>query len=158
MSPKSPDRHFTATTFIVEDGRVLFLEHKKLGTWLPPGGHIEKNELPHETALREIAEETGLEAELVMESGHEQHRQVLKNDSRASIVPRPWKILLEKIEENHEHIDLIYLARAKGKKEPSGEGHKFKWFSEKELEESEHVIPNAKYLGKLAIRELAGKG
>jgi 8-oxo-dGTP pyrophosphatase MutT (NUDIX family) len=36
------------------------LKHKKLGKWLPPGGHIEPNELPDDAACREVLEETGL--------------------------------------------------------------------------------------------------
>ena len=31
---------------------------------MAPGGHIEKNELPHEAAIREAKEETGLNIEL----------------------------------------------------------------------------------------------
>jgi 8-oxo-dGTP pyrophosphatase MutT (NUDIX family) len=28
--------------------------------WLPPGGHIDPHELPHDAAVREVHEETGL--------------------------------------------------------------------------------------------------
>ncbi len=39
--------------------------HRKLKKWLPPGGHIDPNEMPSETAIREAFEETGLEIELI---------------------------------------------------------------------------------------------
>jgi 8-oxo-dGTP pyrophosphatase MutT (NUDIX family) len=62
-------RDFTATTFVVHCGRVLLHRHAKLGKILPPGGHIEANELPEEAALREVYEETGLEVELLDGAG-----------------------------------------------------------------------------------------
>jgi 8-oxo-dGTP pyrophosphatase MutT (NUDIX family) len=60
-------RHFVATMYVVNDGATLLHEHEKLGMWLPPGGHIDRDEQPHEAALRETYEETGLEPELVAE-------------------------------------------------------------------------------------------
>ena len=53
-------RHFVATCYVVDDGATLLHEHEKLGMWLPPGGHVDRDELPHEAALRETYEETGL--------------------------------------------------------------------------------------------------
>src|SRR6185436_11082971 len=59
------ERHFVATGYVVRDGKTLLLYHKKLKMWLPPGGHIDEGELPEEAVLREIREETGLEAEVI---------------------------------------------------------------------------------------------
>ena len=39
-------RHFTATTVIVHKNKVLLHLHKKLGIWIPVGGHIDRDELP----------------------------------------------------------------------------------------------------------------
>lgn len=64
-SPVGIPRHFTVAVFVVHEGRVLLNVHPKLGIWLPPGGHIELNELPDEAAVREVQEETGVQAELV---------------------------------------------------------------------------------------------
>lgn len=54
-------RDFTVATFVIHEGKVLLLWHKKLRKWLPPGGHIEPNELPDEAAVREVREEVGLD-------------------------------------------------------------------------------------------------
>ncbi len=51
---------FTASVYIVREGKVLLHKHKKLGIWLPPGGHIEPEEDPNQAALREAKEESGL--------------------------------------------------------------------------------------------------
>lgn len=40
--------------------RVLLIKHKRLGTWLPPGGELDDGETPLEAAERELREETGL--------------------------------------------------------------------------------------------------
>ncbi len=34
-------RHFTVAVFVVWGGKVLLHLHRKLGMWLPPGGHID---------------------------------------------------------------------------------------------------------------------
>lgn len=96
-------RDFTATTFVVWRGRVLLHWHKKSQAWFPCGGHIEKDELPDEAAVREVLEESGVEVQLVGE-------RTLNVSSPRQLV-RPRGIQLETISEGHEHIDLIYFAR-----------------------------------------------
>lgn len=103
-------RHFTVATFVIdaagEEPRVLLLFHRKLEMWLPPGGHVDENELPDQAAVREVWEETGVEVELVGE-------KALPLDKpgcpRQLVVPRG--IQLEDIAPGHQHIDLVYFAR-----------------------------------------------
>ena len=46
--------HFTATGIVFnESGEIPMIKHKKLGVWLPPGGHINENELPCEAVVRD---------------------------------------------------------------------------------------------------------
>ncbi|MEK6454229.1 NUDIX domain-containing protein [Caldifermentibacillus hisashii] len=47
-----------------EPHKVLLIKHQNGGHWAFPKGHVEEAETETETALREIAEETGLQVEL----------------------------------------------------------------------------------------------
>jgi 8-oxo-dGTP pyrophosphatase MutT (NUDIX family) len=110
--------------YIINDRKqILMLEHKKLKSWLPPGGHVEEDELIHEAAIREVLEETGVEIEFICENEHIND----KNDSRASMLPIPLFVQLEDIGD-HFHEDFVYLARAKSSLIINHEGHNIAWF------------------------------
>lgn len=101
-------RHFTSTGFVIHKNCLLLHWHGKVKAWLPPGGHIEKNEDPCQTLKREILEETGLEVEIVnfdLNLGFKYPEQL----------PAPFTILVEDIEDRetgkHQHIDMIYFCR-----------------------------------------------
>ena len=99
-------RHFTVAVFVVWEGKVLLHLHRKLGIWLPPGGHIERDELPDDAAVREVFEETGLRVELIGEK-----REDVSDPMQ---LHRPAGVQLENIGPGHQHIDLIYFARPIG--------------------------------------------
>jgi 8-oxo-dGTP pyrophosphatase MutT (NUDIX family) len=67
VNKEHPGRHFTVAVFVVWEGIVLLHLHRKLAMWLPPGGHVERDEIPDDAAVREVFEETGLNVELVRE-------------------------------------------------------------------------------------------
>ena len=50
---------FTVAIFVVHEHKVLLVHHRKLGKWLPLGGHVELDEEPEQAALREAREESG---------------------------------------------------------------------------------------------------
>ncbi len=130
------EKHFTATAFVFDRKKVLLVFHKKLNSWLPPGGHVDLNETPPEAACRETREETGLEIAIVPEENH------WIESREASSFCRPYLCLLENIPEHkdkpaHQHIDFFYLARLLSKKEGNPELKEIKelrWFSQEEVE------------------------
>jgi len=103
-------RHFTATTYVVNDGATALHEHEGLGIRLPPGGHVDRDELPHEAALREVREETGLDADLVATES-----SVTGPNTRG--IPEPAHLMLHDINVHgdgsvgHQHVDHLYYAR-----------------------------------------------
>ena len=105
-APDNATRDFTVAVFVVHAGHVVLHRHAKLGLWLPPGGHIEPNELPDDAAIREVREEAGLEIELVGSRGLDQDHA-----GQPKQLVRPEGIQLEDIGSGHQHIDLIYFAR-----------------------------------------------
>ncbi len=120
---------FTASVFIVQDGKVLLHMHKKLGKWLQPGGHIELDEDPNQAAIREAKEETGLDVALVGApripelAGH-QH----------DIIP-PKFLNRHPYNADHEHVDLTYFATVIGGELTPEDGVEVRWFTKQELEE-----------------------
>jgi 8-oxo-dGTP pyrophosphatase MutT (NUDIX family) len=93
--------------------------HKKLQLWLPPGGHIEPNELPDDAAIRETLEETGVPIKLL---GYDDYVESCGEPRRLC---RPAGIQLESIAPGHEHIDLIYFAAG----EPVEPLPEFHWYA-----------------------------
>jgi 8-oxo-dGTP pyrophosphatase MutT (NUDIX family) len=102
LAPGALLRHFTVAVLVVFEGRVLLHYHRKLGKWLPPGGHIEDNELPDEAAQREVLEETGVRVRLVGPRGLD------VPDPVQLVVPAGVQV--ETIYPGHQHIDLVYFA------------------------------------------------
>jgi 8-oxo-dGTP pyrophosphatase MutT (NUDIX family) len=60
-------RHYTVSGIVLPDGRVLLIEHRKSGSALPPGGHINPGEDPVQALRREVREEVGIDVEVLAE-------------------------------------------------------------------------------------------
>ena len=54
----------TRVAVINESGEILLSKRSDLGTWELPGGRVDSHELIHESAAREVLEETGLKVEI----------------------------------------------------------------------------------------------
>lgn len=56
---------YTASAFVLNrENKILLLWHKKFNKYVQPGGHILEEELPHEAAIREVYEETGINVDI----------------------------------------------------------------------------------------------
>ncbi len=102
---------FTASVYVVFENKVLLHKHKKLGLWLPPGGHIELDEDPNQAALREVKEEAGIDIELVGNPAAGLPHMELRQD----LIPPKYlnRHFFDKKTGGHEHVDHVYFGRAK---------------------------------------------
>ncbi|MSU61524.1 MAG: NUDIX domain-containing protein [Pedosphaera sp.] len=141
---------FTVAIFVVQNGKVLLILHRKLGKWLPLGGHIELDEDPEIAALREAKEESGFDVELIGE-----RPPTTEPGTRALIAPRFLDI--HRINPSHEHIGMIYFARPKGGQLSLAEEehHDIRWCLPVELNQLEPPMSNAvKWYCLKAIEEI----
>ena len=110
--------HVTGSGIVVGPRGVVLLEHKRLGIWLQPGGHIDPGETPWDAALRESREETGLDVRFsgpVDDAG----------------VPELIHVDVHAGGRGHTHLDLRYLIDG-GDADPAppvGESQQIDWFT-----------------------------
>ncbi len=60
--PDTPPMHLVSYFAVVDDGHILLVDHKNANLWLPTGGHVEPDEHPRNTVIRELFEELGVHA------------------------------------------------------------------------------------------------
>ncbi len=70
--PDKPPKHLVSYFVLIDpDHKSLLLgDHIKSGLWLPSGGHVELNEHPRDTVLRECQEELGQKAIFLRSNDH----------------------------------------------------------------------------------------
>ena len=59
VKPATPPKHLVSYFAVIDDGRILLVDHKNAQLWLPAGGHVEPQEHPRQTVVRELGEELG---------------------------------------------------------------------------------------------------
>jgi len=120
-----PKREFISTVYIVKDGKVLLTFNKNIKKFIPLGGHIEENELPCSSVIREAKEESGFDIQLI------NAREIKNRD-----LVQPLDIGLDRIKPDHEHINIAYIGKIiEGEQlKESDECTELKWFSPEELE------------------------
>ncbi|WP_328323884.1 NUDIX domain-containing protein [Kribbella sp. NBC_00382] len=64
QKPATPGMHLVSYAVLSDpqDGSSLLVDHLNARRWLPPGGHVEVDEHPADTAAREVQEELGVTA------------------------------------------------------------------------------------------------
>ena len=143
-------KSITASVYIVNKNKVLLHRHKKYNTLFPLGGKMNENEVPHETAIREVYEESGLEVQLY-------NRDNELNLGRVIQLHSPMHTLLENVGYEVENIDFIYFARALTDKvnPQKGESKELFWFTKEEIESNDTIKPHVKVMALDALRILS---
>ncbi|MDL0122199.1 MULTISPECIES: NUDIX hydrolase [Halobacterium] len=153
-------RHFTATVYVVNDGATALHEHARLGLTIPPGGHVDRDELPHEAGLREVSEELGQDPTLLGE------RPEIPAPAGVALPTPRYQLCYDiNVHEDgsvgHQHIDHVYfgtvptrtVAPDDGEAPPDAWG----WYSPAALRADAAVDPDTARIGIEAIEAAAGE-
>ena len=140
----------TSSVYVVYFNKVLLHRHKKYNTLFPLGGKMSEEEVPHETAKREVYEKSGLEIELY-------NRDFELNLGRVLQLYSPMHTLLENLGHEVENIDFIYFARAFSNevRPQKGESKDLYWFSKEKIENNNSIKPHVKLMALDALRILS---
>jgi ADP-ribose pyrophosphatase YjhB (NUDIX family) len=154
-------RHFTATAYVVADGALALHHHDRLDMWLAPGGHADRDELPRETARREVREETGLAVDLLEpETG-------VEAEAGRELPPAEHVMLFDinvhpDGEVGHQHIDFVYFGEAESRDiAPEGTDEaaadEWEWFTPAELRERDELTTEVVQIGLEAIEAVESR-
>ena len=144
---------FTAEVLIIYKNKVLLRMHDKYHIWLGVGGHVELDEDPNQAAIREVKEEVGLDIKLV--PGKD---QFIKDVPGYKELISPRFLNRNRVNENHEHVTLWFLATSDSDKivQPAGEEVECRWFSSEELDNLDYGIRDSViFYAKAALKELS---
>lgn len=129
-------KHATASVFLfgrVEKvWRLGLVAHPRFGKRMLPGGHVEDFENPAEAALREVGEETGLEAAMITSVP-------AVGTAVAGLVTAPMWMAEQAVPADshygapHIHVDHLYVAVAASTAASLAAAHDFAWYTEPEL-------------------------
>ncbi len=143
---------FTTCAYVVYKDKVLLRKHEKYHIWLGPGGHIDLEEDPNQAVVREAKEEVGLDIKLW--EGTLRHKEDF--GPHQQLIP-PVSLNRHRINETHEHIDLVYFARSDTDKViPENPTDEWRWLKKEELD-SLDLLPDIKFFAALALDTLGEK-
>ena len=135
MTVTSESRHLTASAVVLDPrtAKILLVHHRATGKWMFPGGHVDENEAPDQTAVREVLEETGVAIELDVDCIPQSYGEVRSTPWIVAEFPAPAKPERpgKPAEPAHRHIDLLYLATADSRdplRPAPGEVAAARWF------------------------------
>jgi 8-oxo-dGTP pyrophosphatase MutT (NUDIX family) len=121
--PDIPRTHLVSYFVVLDEerGQLLLVDHRTAGLWLPTGGHVEVDEHPWHTVMREAREELNMAAE----------PSALAGD-------RPFFLTVTRTRGPGQHTDvsLWYLLRADATTDISYDGAEFaaiRWLSPRQI-------------------------
>ena len=99
----------TTAAFLSNGKKLLLIKRKEepwKGLWHFLGGHVDKDETPQNSVIREVKEESGLNVEIVGRAERKDKLRRLKN---------PIAMFLYHVMD-HYHLSFLFRCRAKNKK------------------------------------------
>ena len=137
----------TVSGYIIDNNKTLLVHHVKTGLWLPPGGHIEKNETPDEALIREIKQETGLDIKILNKIRVPQEGNIMEQ------LAVPFYCNTHKLID-HKHYCSFYVCEplTKNISLQLEEVKNAEWFSKEKLYE-ERIPVDVRNIGLLAFKK-----
>lgn len=150
-------RHFTSSVYVVNDGATALHHHERIDSWLPPGGHIDRDERPIEAARREVREETGQEVTI-------QAAEPTQIGPDSYELPGPAHLNLHDIHHYddgtvcHQHIDFLYYGTIPSRTIVPTDGERqdahWEWFTLEDLATDDRLTAEVRTLGSEALETL----
>lgn len=142
QKPGTPEPHLVSYFPVVDPiaSKLLLVDHRNSGLWLPAGGHVEPDEHPCATVEREAREELDIDAELIL--------------------PEPVFITVTQTRElkpAHTDVSLWYVLRGDASRPlafDAGDFHRVRWFLPSEVPYERAEPHLARFLSKLSERRL----
>ena len=154
MKGRSVIKESTASAFVFgHDGeqgwRVALVMHPRLGEYLPAGGHVESNESAAEAAVREIGEETGLQARLLAGPG----LALPAGFPHTPVIAPWWTVEMAAGADNHTpgphvHIDHVFVAVADDPDPRLPGEHEIRWFTSTEAAQEPLIAEDSRLQAK----------
>ena len=132
-------KHATASVFLLTQAatgwQLGLIEHPRLRRWMLPGGHVEPDENPAETARREVLEETGHTVELLACP-----RFAAPGRIDQQVITLPLWVIEEHVppeprqSSDHIHVDFLYPATTAIRTPPVTGELRLRWFAPDKLD------------------------
>jgi len=124
---------------------TALVRHPRLGCWLPAGGHVEAGETPAEAAVREVKEETGLQARLLPGPAV----PPLAGFPHQPVIAPWWVSEMPASADRHTatthvHVDHVFLAIAEDGPPAGDAAHEVGWFTEADVVTAEGISEDSR--------------
>jgi 8-oxo-dGTP pyrophosphatase MutT (NUDIX family) len=153
----------TVSAFIIRtdssEPKVMLHLHKKHGTYLQFGGHIELDETPWQAITHELVEEAGYDLDQLSILQPAKRLTHLSND--AIVHPHPVSHNTHIFNDNHAHIDITYVMIASSiprHKPAEDESTDIRLFTRSELLalSNEQILENVREIALYILDEIFG--
>lgn len=147
---------FTVDVFVVHvaSRKVLMRYHEKYDLWLVPGGHIELDETPEATCIREVKEEVGLDIKMYPGKKHEDDGPLCL----ALIPPEYMDVHPLSSVDGHRHIAMIYFATSESVETMEPDNYEksrgLQWMTMEEIMDHPDITPMIKFYALEALKRL----
>ncbi len=142
--------HLTVGGYLFKDNKVLLIYHPKINKWLPVGGHIDENETPEMSIIKEFKEEVGLNIKVV-NSGL---TMSISEPNIRRVQPSPFYSEIHSVGDHNHHCQFFICELIDVNQNVNVDGievKEFEWLSKEEVQEKRNIGDDIKNLALIAF-------